>query len=79
MSDARPSVAWEENLDAQALWLEGIACGVRQQDGFVWPNVKDHRIVELCAQDLLMVKGDRVCPTDRGMEIADHLASTLSC
>ncbi len=77
--DAMFSVAWEEDLDAQKMLIERIACGVRQKDGFALSPHLDCQIAALCAQGLMFIEGGRVCPTDRGMEIADLLASTLCC
>lgn len=79
--------AWSECLDAEAVALEHVALGVRQEEGFTLPTALravlpldlDRRLDEAELRGWLVRRDDRIIPTPRGRELADSLSAHLCC
>jgi oxygen-independent coproporphyrinogen-3 oxidase len=78
----RPIQGWESITDEQKR-LEVIALGLRTSEGValecIYTNPHAREILDnlLCSQ-LVFIQGTRVCPTRRGLLVADGIAKLLS-
>jgi len=78
--DARPAQG-QETLTAEQRRLEAICLGLRTRDGvalaLVQRSAGDCRIEPLIEEGLVFVDGQRLCPTTRGLLLADGLSKAL--
>jgi putative oxygen-independent coproporphyrinogen III oxidase len=80
-SGALPT-AGEETLTTNQRRLEAICLGIRTTDGIALALVgrqnDDPLLAKLLDEGLLIIDGERLCPTPRGLLLADGLARALS-
>ena len=68
---------FEEVLSSEQMQVERVALGMRTSDGVAREWVDGRRLDALQGEGLVVVRDDRVVPTQRGLLVADALALAL--
>lgn len=71
-------VQQQETLSPGQVRLERVALGMRTAEGVARAGVEQRNLQMLLASELVVLEGDRVRPTARGMLVADALADALT-